>query len=221
MSEHLELWHCEPVKCIKGFIGNSAFKNFTSYVPERIYTDDEGKVRVFDKMWTGNCWWETQVWFLREKRKINWSFSSWSYRVARPLPHSFFHHYLMIGNLSKKICHQPSTHATILIAYLPVAKLDFSAKGVVHYRDTDYVTTKDLWVSDWGQYKGSQDGFHWWMDLFDIPNSCSICGWLPGAVFGGLLHGKPLSMMYCYSIRSRKLHGISTSGQDRNYGIID
>ena len=61
MSEHLELWHCEPVECVKGFIGNPAFKNFTSYVPERIYTDDEGKVRAFGKMWTGNCWWETQV----------------------------------------------------------------------------------------------------------------------------------------------------------------
>ena len=32
--------------------------------------------------------------------------------------------YLTIGNLSKKIHRQPSTHGTILIGYLPVAKLD-------------------------------------------------------------------------------------------------
>ena len=38
--------------------------------------------------------------------------------------------YLMIGNISKKICHQPSTHATILVGYLPVAKLDCISEGI-------------------------------------------------------------------------------------------
>ena len=32
--------------------------------------------------------------------------------------------YLSIGNISKNIQHQPLTHATILIGYLPVVKLD-------------------------------------------------------------------------------------------------
>jgi hypothetical protein len=31
--------------------------------------------------------------------------------------------YLTIGNISKDIHHQPSSHGTILIRYLPVAKL--------------------------------------------------------------------------------------------------
>ena len=38
--------------------------------------------------------------------------------------------YLTIGNISKKICCQPSTHATILVGYLPVAKLDCFSKGI-------------------------------------------------------------------------------------------
>ena len=63
MSEQLELWHRDPVECIRALIGNPAFKDFISYLPERVYTDDEGKVRVYDEMWTGNWWWDTQVRF--------------------------------------------------------------------------------------------------------------------------------------------------------------
>ena len=61
MSEQLELWHRDPVECVKALIGNPAFKDFISYVPERVYRDDKGKVRVFNEMWTGDWWWETQV----------------------------------------------------------------------------------------------------------------------------------------------------------------
>jgi Plavaka transposase len=61
MNECLELWHRDPIECVKGLIGNPAFKDFISYVPERVYMDVEGKVRVFDEMWTGTWWWDTQV----------------------------------------------------------------------------------------------------------------------------------------------------------------
>ena len=61
MNEQLDLWHCDPIDNVKGLIGNPAFKDYTSYVPEHVYIDDKGKVRIFDKMWTGNWRWDTQV----------------------------------------------------------------------------------------------------------------------------------------------------------------
>jgi hypothetical protein len=61
MREQLELWHRDPIECVTALIGNPAFKEYISYVPERVYIDDKAEVRVFDEMWTGTWWWETQV----------------------------------------------------------------------------------------------------------------------------------------------------------------
>ena len=71
MHEQLELWHRDPIECVKGLIGNPNFKDFISHVPECVYVDDEGKFRVFDEMWIGNWWWETQVCLSERERKKN------------------------------------------------------------------------------------------------------------------------------------------------------
>jgi len=42
-------------------LGNPAFKNHIKCAPERKYKDAEGKIRVFDEMWTADWWWDTQV----------------------------------------------------------------------------------------------------------------------------------------------------------------
>ena len=63
MQEQLELWHCDPIECVKELIGNPDFKDYISYVAEHVYMDDEGVIRIFDEMWTGDWWWNTQVGF--------------------------------------------------------------------------------------------------------------------------------------------------------------
>ena len=61
MVENLELWFRDPVKCVKELLSNPAFKDYISYTPEHVYSDKEGTERIYDEMWTGDWWWETQV----------------------------------------------------------------------------------------------------------------------------------------------------------------
>ena len=32
-----------------------------AYVPERAYANAKGEDQIYDEMWTGDWWWETQV----------------------------------------------------------------------------------------------------------------------------------------------------------------
>jgi len=67
MHEKLELWRRDPVDCMKELLGNPAFKEFISYTPERVFSDNAGKERIFDEMWTADWWWNTQVTAVRQR----------------------------------------------------------------------------------------------------------------------------------------------------------
>jgi hypothetical protein len=72
MTEKHELWRRDPVECVQELIGNPAFKEYISYVPEPVYADPEGKTRTYDEMWTGDWWWTMQVSILShaEQRRL-------------------------------------------------------------------------------------------------------------------------------------------------------
>jgi Plavaka transposase len=59
--ERLELWRRDPVECVKELMGNPIFKDSLVYAPQKLFTDEEGNNRVFDEMWNGDWWWNTQV----------------------------------------------------------------------------------------------------------------------------------------------------------------
>ena len=56
MVEELELWFHEPVECVKELLSNLAFKDYICYTPECVYSDSEGRERIFDEMWTADWW---------------------------------------------------------------------------------------------------------------------------------------------------------------------
>lgn len=60
-THEVELWRRDPVECIRELIGNPLFREKLRYEPQLKFLDVEGKVRVYDEMWTGDWWWNTQV----------------------------------------------------------------------------------------------------------------------------------------------------------------
>jgi hypothetical protein len=61
MEEDLELWFRDPVECVRELLSNPAFIDYMSFAPECVYSNGEGKERIFDEMWTADWWWQTQV----------------------------------------------------------------------------------------------------------------------------------------------------------------
>ncbi|KAI6154402.1 hypothetical protein EDD17DRAFT_1779867 [Pisolithus thermaeus] len=113
--EQLELWQCDPIKCVQDLIGNPTFWDVMSYIPECAYMDANGENCIYDEMWTGDWWWDVQT-KLPKGDKTSLSQFSGDKKVWLV--------YLTIGNISKDVRHQVSVHVTMLIGYLPISKLE-------------------------------------------------------------------------------------------------
>ena len=61
LVEELEIYRRDPVECIKELLGNPAFKKKMKFAPQQVYQDEAGNVWAFGETWSGEWWWNLQV----------------------------------------------------------------------------------------------------------------------------------------------------------------
>ncbi|KAK0220172.1 hypothetical protein IW262DRAFT_1448538 [Armillaria fumosa] len=120
-TEELELWYRDPVECIWELMENPALRDSMKYTPEHVVLNQACEVDVINEMWTASWWWELQILppdaticpiiLSSDKTQLSQFCGD---KSAWPI-------YLMIGNISKGIHREPSSHVTILVGYLPEA----------------------------------------------------------------------------------------------------
>ncbi|KAI0694129.1 hypothetical protein BC835DRAFT_1415509 [Cytidiella melzeri] len=61
LSEELEMWFRDPMKCIRELLGNPLFRDKMIFAPEKLSEDVDGKEDVQNEMNMGDWWWQTQL----------------------------------------------------------------------------------------------------------------------------------------------------------------
>ena len=144
--ETIELWHWNPVEYIAELLGNPYSHGKQEYAPRWVFRNSNGTNQEYGEMWTADWWWKTQVHELNTKKKLRKAyFSDRNYCLLVQLLSLSSSHltrlssqhsvginklavYLTIGNIEKCTHQKPSTHATILLGYIPVSKLENFSK---------------------------------------------------------------------------------------------
>ncbi|KAJ7073650.1 hypothetical protein C8F01DRAFT_970896 [Mycena amicta] len=141
MVEVLELWHRDPLDCVRELLGNPNFANAQTFTPMWLFRSvdpsmGEGINRHYDEMWTGTWWWDTQVSVVprrcnncpiilsSDKTQLSTFAGD---KQACPV-------YISVGNISKSVRRQPSARATVLLGYIPVPKLNGLSKKKRKFR---------------------------------------------------------------------------------------
>ncbi|KAF7290725.1 hypothetical protein MIND_01313200 [Mycena indigotica] len=130
------------LECIAALLGNPALSEKQAYKPLRIFRNKDHTNREYDEMWTGTWWWDTQgllgdgativpVILSSDKTQLSTFAGD---KQAWPV-------YITIGNISKSVRRQSSAHATMLLGYLPIPKLDGISKP--RRKFTSYQTFHD------------------------------------------------------------------------------
>ncbi|KIJ62061.1 hypothetical protein HYDPIDRAFT_176793 [Hydnomerulius pinastri MD-312] len=129
--EEVELWHRDPVECIQELLGNPMFAPHLKYAPEQHYTGPDNDNRIINEMWTADWWWKIQERLPAGATIAPVILSSDKTQLSRFRgDKSAWPVYLTLGNISKDLRRQVTSHAMVLLGYLPIAHFDgFSDKA--------------------------------------------------------------------------------------------
>ncbi|KAG8730719.1 hypothetical protein FRC10_002397, partial [Ceratobasidium sp. 414] len=130
LKEEIEIWVRDIVEVIKELIGNMAYGNKLVFVPQRVEINNDPSRRKIDEMWTADWWMRIQNLLPPGATVVPIILSSDATQLTNfSGGKSAWPVYITIGNIPKSIRAKVNSYSTLLLAYLPVPKLQcFPAK---------------------------------------------------------------------------------------------